>query len=138
MKLLATRWRVGVLCLLFLVTTSLPVGAAGPFDGIWFVDQSCPSVGFFRTFAISATENDAFATFLGVTFNLVLFVLDPITGTWNFDLATRIGSTAQGQLFTPGGISFGTFGITASSPTSVTGTAQIQGVLCSLSGTKVF
>lgn len=138
MKLLATRWRVGVFCLFFWVVTALPVGAAGPFDGIWFVAQHCPSAGFLGTFVVSATENDASGTYFGTTFNVVLFVLNPATGTWNVDLGTRIDSTVQGQVFDPSGTALGTFIVTASSPTSVTGTAQIEGVPCSLSGTKVF
>src|SRR3990172_444792 len=121
MKRAARRWRVGVLCLFFLAATALPVGAAGPFDGIWFAAQHCPSTGVLGTFVISATENDASATFFGTTFNIVLFVLNQTTGTWTVDLGTRIDSTVQGQVFHPSGISLGTFSVTASSPTTVTG-----------------
>lgn len=138
MKRAARRWRVGMLCILILMITALPVSAAGPYDGIWFTNQSCPSVGFFRTFVNSVTENDNFGTYWGVTFNMVLFALDPATGTWNVDFGTRIDSTMQGVVFDPFGTQQGTFTITASSPTSITGTAQIGGVSCSLTGTRVF
>lgn len=137
MKRAARRWRVGVLCLCFLVATALPVSAAGPLDGIWFVVQECPSAGFVRTMVVSATENDGMGTFWGVTFNMVLFVLDP-TGSWNVDFGTRIDSTVDGQVFSPAGRTRGTFIVTANTPTSVTGTAQIDGVSCSLIGTRVF
>jgi hypothetical protein len=90
------------------------------------------------TVVLSATENDATATYFGATFNTVLFVLDSSTGEWNVDLGTRIGSTMEGQIFTDDGTAVGTFTITASSPTSITGTAQIEGHSCSLTGTRVF
>jgi len=137
MKRAAKRWRVGVLCLFFSVATALPVGAAGPFDGIWFVTQHCPSAGFLRTFAVSVTENEATGQYFGTTFNMVLLVLD-WAGTWHVDLATRTDSTIQGQLFAPSGLAFGTFTVTATSPTSVTGSALSNGVSCSLTGTRVF
>jgi hypothetical protein len=127
-----------MLCILILVITALPVGAAGPYDGIWFTNQSCPSVGLFRTFVSSVTENDNFGTYWGVTFNTVLFVLDPVTGIWNVDFGTRIDSTLQGVVFDSFGTQQGTFTITASNPTTITGTAQIEGVSCSLTGTRVF
>lgn len=138
MKRVAKGWRVVVLCLFFLVAMALPVGAAGPYDGIWFTNQSCPSVGFFGTFVNSVTENDDFGTYWGVTFNVVIFVLDTGTGEWNVDFATRDGSTMQGVVFDSFGTQQGTFTITASSPTTMAGTAQIEGVSCSLTGTKVF
>lgn len=138
MKRIAKRWRMGVLGLFFLVATALPVGAAGPFDGIWFTNQSCPSVGFFGTFVESVTENDALGTYWGFTFNVVIFVLDPVTGEWNVNFAMRDGSTVQGVVVDRFGTQFGTFTVTASSPTTFTGTGQIEGVLCSVTGTKVF
>ena len=139
MKRIANRWRMGgVLCLFFLVATALPVSAAGPYDGIWFTNQSCPSVGFLGTFVNSVTENDAYGEYWGFTFNMVIFVLDPVTGEWNVDFATRDGSTIQGVAVDSSGTQFGTFTITATSPTTFTGTGQSEGVLCSITGTKVF
>lgn len=140
MKRVAKRWRIGILCLLFLVITALPVGAVGPFDGIWFVDEFCPSVGFFGTSVNSVTENDAFATYWGTTFNLVVFSLDPVVGNWAVLFGTRIDSTVVGTMLNYWGEIFGTFTITATSPTTFTGTsfAQNVGVQCFLSGAKVF
>lgn len=137
MKRVAKRWRVGMLCLLVLMIIALPVGAAGPYDGIWVTNQSCPNGDF--SYVLSVTENDGFGTYWGVTFNMVAFVLGLATGTvTNIDFGTRIDSTVQGHVFTSSGTQLGTFTLTASSPTSFTGTAQVQGVSCSLSGTKVF
>jgi hypothetical protein len=126
-----------MLCLLFLVITALPVGAAGPYDGIWFMVQDCPSAGVVATFPVSVTENDSFGTYWGVTFNVVLFVLHS-TGIWNVDFGTRTDSTIAGQVFNSFGNQYGTFTVTATSPTSITGTAQIDGASCSLIGTRVF
>jgi hypothetical protein len=127
-----------MLSMLSLIMTALPAGAAGPYDGIWFVIQHCPSVGIVRTLPISVTENDAFGTYWGATFNMVLFVLDPVTGSWNVDFATRHDNTIQGQVFDSFGTQQGTFTTTANSLTSITGTADIEGVSCSLTGTRVF
>lgn len=138
MRRAARRWRVGVLCLCFLVATALPVSAAGPYDGIWFVIQHCPSAGFVRTFPVSVTENEAHGTYWGATFNMVLFILDPVTGTWNVDFAIRQDATIQGQVFDSFGTQVGTFTVTMNSPTDTTGTAHIEGVSCSLTGTRVF
>ncbi len=138
MKRTVRRWGVGVLCLGVVVAAALPVSAAGPFDGVWFTNQSCPSIGFVRTFVGSVTENDATATLFGATFNMAIIVVDPVAGGWNVDLGMRTGSTMQGQVFNRIGIPLGTFALTATSPTSMTGTAQIEGVSCSLAGTRVF
>lgn len=137
MKRIAKRGLVGVLCLFFLVAMSRPVNAAGPYDGIWFVTQHCPSAGVLRTVVVSAAENADFGTYWGATFNMVFFVLAP-TGTWNVDFGTRIDSTVQGQVFTSSGMAVGTFTVTANSPTSFTGTENLEGVSCSLIGTRVF
>jgi hypothetical protein len=121
-----------------MLVTVLPASAAGPFDGIWFANQLCSGAGSLGTFVVSVTENDATATFFGTTFNMVLFVLNPTTGTWTVDLGTRVNSTVNGQIFAPSGASLGVFSVTATSPTSFSGTGQILGVSCSLSGTRVF
>jgi len=138
MRRAAGRWRMGVLCLLFLMAMSRPVDATGPYDGIWFVTQHCPSAGFLGTIVVSITENDATATYFGATFNTVLFVLNSSTESWNVDLGTRICSTMEGQIFTPDGTAVGTFTVTFPNPTSVNGTAQVDGYSCSLTGTRVF
>ena len=137
MKRIANRWRMGVLCLFFLVITALPVSAAGPYDGIWFATQSCLGRSP-MALVMSVTENYASGTYWGYTFNMVLFALDPETGEWNVDFATRDGSTMQGVAVDGDGDQFGAYTLTATSLTTITGTGQIYGVPCSFTGTKVF
>lgn len=138
MTRVAKRWYVLMACVCCMWGSALPASAAGPFDGVWFTRQSCPSSGFLRTFVNSVTENDAVGTLWGATFNVVIIVADPVAGGWNVDLGTRIDSTIQGQVFSRIGNPLGVFTITASNPTTITGTAQIEGISCSLVGTRVF
>lgn len=139
MKRVAKRWCVGMLCMLFVVIAAFPVGAAGPYDGVWFTNQSCSDPDFSGMPVASVTENENFGTYWGVTFNVVVFVLDPVWGEWTVGFGTRSGSTIQGVIFDPFfATQTGTFTLTASSPTSLTGTAQGNGVSCSITGTKVF
>lgn len=139
MKRIAKGWRAGMLCVLFLVITALPVGAVGPFDGVWFVDHSCPSIGSFRTVVHSVTENEAGGTYWGMSFNLVDFWLDPTTGMWAVSFGTRIDSNVGGTYLTYFGVPAGTFALTATSPATFSGTVLTAlGVSCTLTGTRVF
>ena len=109
---------------------ALPAAAAGPdglFDGVWFIQETGPGVGPNPYYASVHQTGDAIAVIL----------LDPI-GEWIYALGTRTGSTVRGTVHFPDGEARGTFNITATSPTTLTGQSTFGGLTTPLVGTKIF
>jgi hypothetical protein len=105
-----------------------PSVAAGPDDGIWFVVQSNPTHGAFQYYT-SVHQN-------GVT---VVLMSAYGNGRWDFGIGTRSGNTVEGTAYDAvTGAAYGTFSVTLTSSTTFNGHVVIDGVVWSLSGSKLF
>ena len=110
--------------------TALPAAAVGPdglFDGIWFISETGPGVGP-PTYYASVHQNG----------NAVAAILLSADGTFIYVVGTRSGSTAQGTIHFPDGQSAGTFTVTVTGPSTLSGQSTFGGFTTPLVETKIF
>lgn len=124
------RVSLALVIVAMMVLAAVPARAAGSADGVWQVN-----VGGV-TFYASVHQDDAF---LPSGFNVVVILLDPVSGGWLYSLGVASGSSVQGNSFKVDGTATGTFTLTFTSATTFTGQGiDKHGVTSPLAGVKLF
>jgi hypothetical protein len=121
--------RSGVVLMTFALLVSAAVApalAVGPLDGAYLVTLSNPTVGTLNQ-AATVIQNG----------NALLLIALFFDGTWGYGLGTLTGNTAQGTLYLPTGVTFGSFSV-AIGQTQITGESIVNGVPYTFAATKVF
>lgn len=125
-----TAWRpllVAMTALAVILGPAVALGQDVALDGIWFIQETGPGIGPNPYYA-SVHQNG----------NVVVAVLLSLDGEWIYVVGTRAGSTMQGTIHFPDGENAGTFSVTVTSPTTLTGQSGFGGLTTPLNGTKVF
>ena len=122
------RLTAAVLVAVSVLLTAGQSVAVGPDDGVWLVHQTAPGYPAFQYY-VSVHQN-------GTTVVIMSAYGD---GTWDFGIGTRSGATVQGTLYDSiTGAAYGTATVTLTSSTTFSGSANVAGVVWSLSGSKLF
>jgi len=109
------------------VVAGVPARAQGPAEGIWQLTFSSAG-GTFSLFASVHQNGSAF----------VSIQLDTADGTWQYALGTISGSSVSGSSFHADGSAHGTFTITLTSATTLTGQSTDKNGTSSFTGVRVF
>lgn len=127
---LANLMRPVFVATVMLATMVLPAAAVGPdglLDGVWFIQER-----------VQASDRNPYYASVHQNGGTVVAILLSLEGEWIYVVGTRSESTVQGTVYFSDGEASGTFSITVTSPTTLTGQSSFGGVTTPLVGTKVF